>query len=387
MTLALTQPTVQPAALRLSAMIFQYFLLIVGAGRHGTKVVLKIWGLSALITAHVSNHLMKFLKILALCVALLTTVQAVQQPSAHTKGTPTGKPTGQLKPGEYWWKPQLSPSGPLMVLVSVPQQTMHVYRNGILIGRSSVSTGSKGNATPGGVFSILEKKQEHYSKKYNNAPMPNMQRLTWTGIAMHSGNLPGYPASHGCIRLPFDFSQLLFSETSKGGTVVVGDGNTPVPYLASNPGLMLAPKDMSPEMLRPLAHNDYTWNPERSSSGPITIVVSAADRALYVYRNGNPIGRASVEIEGRGSLGDHVYSLLEGTTDRQSSLAPGRAARRWMTVTSRGRSIPAEKIAARLRMNPEFAQKVYDTIEPGTTVIITDQPVVRNRGKAAILEG
>jgi hypothetical protein len=187
--------------------------------------------------------------------------------------------------------------------------------------------------------------------------------------------------------LPFDFSQLLFKETSKGGTVVVGDGKVPVPHLASSPGLLLAPKDFTSEMLRPLAKNDYDWNPERSSSGPVTIVVSAADRALYVYRNGNPIGRASVEVEGRGSLGDHVYSLLEGTSDRQSSLAPGRAARNWMTVTSRGRSVPAEKLAERLRVNPEFANKVYDTIEPGTTVIITDQPVVRNRGKTAILEG
>jgi hypothetical protein len=233
----------------------------------------------------------------------------------------------------------------------------------------------------------LEKNREHYSKKYNNAPMPNMQRLTWTGIAMHSGNLPGYPASHGCIRMPYDFSQLLFSETSKGGTVVVGDGKTPVPYLASNPGLLLAPKDFTPEMLRPLGQSDYDWKPERSSSGPITIVVSAADRALYVYRNGNPIGRASVEIDGSGTLGDHVFSLLEGTTDQQSTLAPGRAARRWMAVTSSGPSVAAEKIAARLRVNPEFANKVYDTIEPGTTVIITDQPVVRSAAKAAILEG
>ena len=330
---------------------------------------------------------MKFLKILALSVAVFTTVQAMQQPSFHTKGTPTGKPTGTVKPGEYWWKPQLSPSGPLMVLVSIPQQTMHVYRNGILIGRSTVSTGSKGHATPGGVFTILEKKQEHYSKTYDNAPMPNMQRLTWTGIAMHSGNLPGYPASHGCIRLPYDFSQLLFSATSKGGTVVVGDGKTPTPHLASNPGVILAPKNMSPEMLRPLTHNDYDWSPERSLSGPITMVVSAADKAIYVYRNGNVIGRAPVEVSGRGSLGNHVFSLLEGTTDRQSSLAPGRAARKWMTVTSSGRRVEADKIAARLRINPEFAGKVYDTLTPGTTVIITDQPVVRNRGKAEILEG
>src|SRR3954469_18852349 len=138
---------------------------------------------------------MKFLKILALSVALLTSVQAVQQPSAHTKGTPTGRPSGPLKPGEYWWNPKLSPSGPLMVLVSVPEQTMHVYRNGILIGRSTVSTGSKGHDTPGGVFSILEKNRTYHSKKYNDAPMPNMQRLTWSGIAMHSGQLPGYAAS------------------------------------------------------------------------------------------------------------------------------------------------------------------------------------------------
>ena len=350
------------------------------------KVLLRNRRISAVITLAISQSLMKFFSVLAVSIALLTAAQAVEKPSAHTKGTPTGNPTGPLKPGEYWWKPQLSPSGPLVVLVSVPEQTMHVYRNGILIGRSSVSTGSKGHATPGGVFSILEKKQEHYSKKYENAPMPNMQRLTWTGIAMHSGNLPGYPASHGCIRLPFDFSQLLFSATSKGGTVVVGDDKTPVPHLASNPGLLLAPKDFTPEMLRPLAHNDYDWNPERSSSGPITIVVSAADRALYVYRNGNPIGRAPVEVSGLGKLGDHVFSLLEGTTARQSSLAPGRAGRRWMSVTSSGRSIPAEKIASRLRINPEFAHKVYDTIEPGTTVIITDQPVVRSRRNAAIIE-
>jgi hypothetical protein len=321
---------------------------------------------------------------LTFSLALLTAAQAVEKPSAHTQGTPTGKPTGALKPGEYWWKPQLSPSGPLMVLVSVPEQIMHVYRNGILIGRSTVSTGSKGHSTPGGVFTILEKKPEHYSKKYNNAPMPNMQRLTWTGIAMHSGNLPGYPASHGCIRLPFDFSQLLFSTTAKGGTVVVGDGKVPVPHLASSPGLLLAPKDFTSEMLRPLANDDYEWNPERSPSGPMTIVVSATDRALYVYRNGNPIGRAAVET--RGSLGNHVFTLLEGTTGKASRLAPGREARRWMRVTSQGGAVDADDLAARMRFNPELATKLYDTIAPGTTVIITDQPVVRSRPSATILE-
>jgi hypothetical protein len=329
---------------------------------------------------------MRILITFAISIALVAASHAMPKPSLHTAGTPTGKPAGSLKPGEYWWNPKVSPSGPLMILVSVPEQVMHVYRNGILIGRSSVSTGAKGHATPGGVFTILEKKQAHYSKKYDNAPMPNMQRLTWTGIAMHSGNLPGHPASHGCIRLPYDFSQLLFAATAKGGTVVVGDGKVPVPHLAASPGLMLAPKDFTPEMLRPLANDDYDWYPERSPSGPITIVVSAADRALYVYRNGSPIGRAAVEVGGGGPLGNHVFTMLEGTTGKLSLLVPGRSARRWMTVASEGRRTDAEDIASRLRFNPELAQKLYDTITPGTTVVVTDQPVVRKRGSLEIFE-
>jgi hypothetical protein len=328
---------------------------------------------------------MRFLIVLSLLATLMGTTSAMEMPSFHTKGSPTGTPDGALKPGEYWWHPEISPSGPVMVLVSVPQQMMHVYRNGILIGRSTVSTGSNGHATPGGVFSILEKKQTHRSKKYDNAPMPNMQRLTWSGIAMHSGNLPGYPASHGCIRLPYDFSQNLFRLTEKGGTVVVGDGKTPTPHLASNPGLMLAPTDFNPAMLQKQGENDYTWQPERSTAGPITIVVSAADKALYVFRNGNPIGRAPVEISSGGGLfnsrkelGNHVFSLLEGETSKPSFWAPGRTARKWMRVTSSGPKMDVDDLGRRLKINPEFATKLYDTIAPGTTVIVTEHPAVRD---------
>src|SRR2546430_15320169 len=83
-------------------------------------------------------------------------------------------------------------------------------------------------------------------------------------------------------RLPYDFSQLLFATTSRGGTVVVGDGKTPTPHLASNPGLLLAPKDFTPAMLRPLAEQEYDWQPERGPEGPITIVVSSSDRKSVV---------------------------------------------------------------------------------------------------------
>ena len=324
-------------------------------------------------------YTMKFVAILAISIGLLTASQAaMEKPSAHTKGTPTGKPTGTLKPGEYWWHPEISPEGPLMILVSIPEQMMHVYRNGILIGRSTVSTGSKGRDTPGGVFTILEKKQSHRSKKYNNAPMPNMQRLTWTGIAMHSGQLPGYAASHGCVRLPYDFSQLLFATTARGGTVVIGDGKTPTPHLASSPGLLLAPKDFSPEMLRTLARNDYDWHPERSPEGPITIVLSSADRAMYVYRDGNPIGRAAIEFSAGGNnLGNHVFTMLEGTTGKPSRFTPKHEEARWMRVTSEGKAVDADTLASRLSFSPDFADKLANEMKPGTTVIVTDDPVVR----------
>ncbi len=191
---------------------------------------------------------MKLLKILALSVALLTTVQAMQQPSSHTKGTPTGKPTGQLKPGQYWWKPQLSPSGPLMVLVSVPEQTMHVYRNGILIGRSTVSTGSKGHATPGGVFSILGKNQEHYSKKYDNAPMPNMQRLTEPASACTRGISPATPPATAASACRMISRSCFSARRRRAGPSWWATARSRCRTSPSNPGLLLAPKDLSSAM-------------------------------------------------------------------------------------------------------------------------------------------
>jgi hypothetical protein len=228
------------------------------------------------------------------------------------------------------------------------------------------------------VFTILEKKREHYSKTYDNAPMPNMQRLTWSGVAMHSGNLPGYPASHGCIRMPYDFSQLLFGITSHGGTVVIGDGKTPQPRLADNPGMILAPSDFSPSMLRPLADGAYDWDASRSPSGPVTMVLSRADRAVYVYRNGEPIGRAAADIGGGGRFGQHVFTLLAGASSKPSVWAPGRPALKWMRVSGgKGPRIDAGDLGKRVRVNPEFAAKVYDILAPGTTVVVTDDPVVR----------
>jgi lipoprotein-anchoring transpeptidase ErfK/SrfK len=92
-----------------------------------------------------------------------------------------------------------------------------------LIGVSTVSTGKPGHDTPTGTFNILEKQLKHRSTLYNDAPMPFMQRLTWDGVALHAGNIPGYPASHGCIRLPAAFAELLFNATRLGVSVTITD--------------------------------------------------------------------------------------------------------------------------------------------------------------------
>ncbi|MFY7835881.1 MAG: L,D-transpeptidase family protein [Novosphingobium sp.] len=109
----------------------------------------------------------------------------------------------------------------VLIVVSKASQQMHVFKDGQLWASSPVSTGKRGHSTPAGVFPILQKKVYHRSNLYSNAPMPYMQRLTWGGIAIHAGRLPGYPASHGCIRLPYAFAKSLYALTRAASTTVV----------------------------------------------------------------------------------------------------------------------------------------------------------------------
>jgi hypothetical protein len=134
----------------------------------------------------------------------------------HAIGEEVIKEIHMLEPGEFTWHPERSPQGAVAIVVSIPEQLVHVYRNGIRIAVSTCSTGREGHATPTGVFTVLQKDKDHRSSTYNNAPMPNMNRLTWDGIALHAGNLPGYPASHGCVRLPLAFSAKLWTVTQPG---------------------------------------------------------------------------------------------------------------------------------------------------------------------------
>ncbi len=282
----------------------------------------------------------------------------------------------------YVWMPELAPNGPVVIVVSLPAQLAYVYRNGVRIAVANVSTGRPGFDTPAGVYSILQKHREHFSNRYDNAPMPFMQRLSWDGVALHAGNVPGYPASHGCIRLPYAFAEKLFRLTSQGMTVVVADENLGGPGVAY-PGLFapVDPRTGAPRVEETLpAADTFTWAPERASSGPMTIVLSSHDRDIVVMRDAVEIGRAPVELVPGALSGTQVYVLLEGTGDGMSRIVPGRPALRWMRVPIDKGAEPAQNTlrqavaAGQLSIPPSFARNVYDLLVPGTTLVVTDDP-------------
>jgi lipoprotein-anchoring transpeptidase ErfK/SrfK len=125
----------------------------------------------------------------AFLATTLTAPLGAKLTGALTQNEPVDPAT--LKPGEFNWSPERSSEGPVVVLVSLPKQWVVIYRNGVQIGSATCSTGRPGHRTPAGVFVILEKDKAHHSSKYDNAPMPYMERLTWNGVALHAANLPG----------------------------------------------------------------------------------------------------------------------------------------------------------------------------------------------------
>jgi hypothetical protein len=138
-----------------------------------------------------------------------------------------------LDAGEFVWRPELAPSGAVEIVVSIPQQRAYIYRANTLIGVTTVSTGMAGHRTPTGRYPIMEKRRTHFSNLYNNAPMPFMQRLTMGGIALHAGVIPGYPASHGCVRLPLAMARNLFGVTQVRSVVhIVNHSPTPLTALS-----------------------------------------------------------------------------------------------------------------------------------------------------------
>jgi len=178
--------------------------------------------------------------LISLALLACASSPAAAQPERQS-GIPLIEKAARLKPGQYVWELKKDVIGPVSLLIDLHAQRALLYRNGVPIAASTVSTGRDGRDTPTGAFTILQKEIVHRSRTYDDAPMPYMQRLTWKGVAMHAGHLPGYRASHGCIRLPSGFAKLLYGVTKLGTPVTITDGQPSAAVSSSAEGQTLEP--------------------------------------------------------------------------------------------------------------------------------------------------
>lgn len=285
---------------------------------------------------------------------------------------------GELAPGEFTWQPELSPSGPVAVIVSIPEQQVHVYRNGVRIAVSTCSTGKKGHATPTGVFAVLQKDKHHHSSTYNNAPMPNMNRLTWDGIALHAGKLPGYPASHGCVRLPMAFSERLFGVTHIGTPVIIA-GSHKDPQELIHPGLVLGVY-ADHEFQDVVSHLSGKKHPSDWASAdehPVTTVIaSAADRVVELIENESVVAEGRFTVRGGSEdLGSHVF-VLQGTHDEQKGMAWHAISHHHEEGFSAFRSHDTDdSVITKLQADEDFRVRMARSMHPGMVMIVTDAPL------------
>lgn len=319
----------------------------------------------------------------------MTVAAAVPFWGARTS-MPADTPPSALKHGEFIWMGDALRTGPLLVVVSITEQRAYVYRNGVLLGATTVSTGRPGHETPTGVFTVLQKDRDHKSTIYNSAPMPYMERLTWGGVALHAGGLPGYPESHGCVHLPSEFARLLFNISSTGMTVLISSDSV-TPQAATHPGF-LAPANNRGEVsdLRPLAESEsMRWQPENSPDGPVSMVLSRGSGRLVVYRNGVEIGRARVIFRGTEPIGTHVLTLSEGPAQATARFVPDPSRFRWLSVAVPGHESeageePEPLRTSRISLPPEFVRVVMPVLTVGATVLVTDEPITASSSGPAL---
>jgi hypothetical protein len=292
---------------------------------------------------------------------------------------PAGQPPGDdpdpstLQPGEFFWHPDRAPSGPVVIIVSIPRQLVFVYRNGVLIGVSTCSTGKPGHTTPSGVFTILQKAKVHTSSTYDEA-MPDMQRLTWQGIALHVGDLPGYPDSHGCVHLPTGFADPLFDITEIGTPVIIaGDATEPAAVADPGPILGLSAKEVIAEKVgkRALAVGD---------AKAVAIVVSRADKMIYVLEDGNVVARGAAAIKDPSRpIGSNVFVWRGGD-------ASGNPGSSWDGLAFAPESgvagTPDTALIQRIDGAPEVMEAIRKLIVPGTVLVTTDLPATPETSSA-----
>ncbi|MDO4769296.1 MAG: L,D-transpeptidase family protein [Brachymonas sp.] len=316
-------------------------------------------------------------------LALLPACSTPFQAQAQKTSKAARKRRYPLPAGRYYWIPQIAPTGPVVTVVNLHTQMVQVFRNGVAIGFSSASTGKTGYGTQSDLFSILEKRRHHRSSTYNNAPMPWMVRLTWSGVAFHAGALPGYPASHGCIRLPHDFAPKFFDTVARGDTVWITRNALPS---QTSPMSTLAPitPDGQP-LLTPAAFEQAEyWRPTPAESldigSPVlNVLVSLSQQRLYVLQHGSLLAAAAlpaqaqaIQLDG-GALFEWQTESSTATNHTASSQA-GRWIAQDATATQWGDGL----LQNLLPEQAPFTQRLKQLLVPGSRLFISHLPAVND---------
>ena len=322
-------------------------------------------------------------------------------------------------------RPEDPPKGPLQIIISIADQRVSLFDNGTLIARSSVSTGTQGHPTPLGVFSVISKQRWHRSNIYSAAPMPYMQRITWSGIALHAGVVPGRPASHGCIRLKNDFAIRLWHLTKRGTRVIIVHDDVQ-PVEITNPHLF-EPKAVSGSQEFQTAtvagksigtaaatHGSPVSNaetPEATSlqgsapAGvapqkvvPISIFVSRKLSKLFVRQNFTPLFDVPVKIQNpEEPLGTHVFTAMEfqneGAAIRWTVLSIPEEFPRISERATKEREAPARQTAPvpspdkgnaaldRIEIPRDTVERISELLTPASSLIISDNGFSHETGK------
>jgi lipoprotein-anchoring transpeptidase ErfK/SrfK len=253
------------------------------------------------------------------------------------------------------------PQGPLVIVVSIDRQKVTVYDTNGVFAESPVSTGMKGHSTPMGVFSVIQKHKFHHSNIYSGAPMPYMQRITWSGVAMHAGVLPGYPASHGCIRMPMAFAVKMWNWTRMGARVIVAPGEMS-PHSFSHP--MLASLRVPPQ---PAASLEPQTNVgDKADNGAAQTKAAEAKPAETKPAETKPVetktASADAVLELRASVGHTVMSdVTTGNAPaHEEAAAPADKA-------ETAEASDAAKTASEEAAKPATEDKPADKAEPVKT--------------------
>ncbi|HEX5213598.1 MAG TPA: L,D-transpeptidase [Pseudolabrys sp.] len=303
------------------------------------------------------------------------------------------------------------PQGPFQIVVEIAKQEVELYGQNGFVARAPISTGMPGHPTPLGVFTVLSKAKWHQSNIYSGAPMPYMQRITWSGVAMHAGPRPGYPASHGCIRLPEDFAIWLFHTTKVGARVIVTREPAP-PVDIDNPKLFV-PATLAGDTtkvatsapaapaaaIQPVAAvtvadatDKIAPAAEQKPSAPprpITVFVSRKQSKVFVRQGFNQLFDMPVTIaDADRPLGTHIYTAMalkdEGKALRwnvisiPSGYAHHKAKRRGKTEDAEAEPQAASTAAEaldRIALPPEAIEKISMLISPGSSLIVSDNPL------------